>query len=216
MYALDNNDSLPSGWNSGKMWMTDLLSYYQNTDELRLCPAAKKFLSEIQGNTPGEFTAWGVYGENGYTIPYWGEKGQYGSYSVNGWAHNPLEVGAPGTYNVPKGSTYYDYYWRKFSNAKSPSAVPLMGGGMWEGANTLDTDAPPPSRGVAAPNNAVASGGVSTYCLDRHNGGPNWLFMDNQVRKVGMKELWRLKWNAKWDNSKTRTWPDWMLKYQDY
>jgi prepilin-type N-terminal cleavage/methylation domain-containing protein/prepilin-type processing-associated H-X9-DG protein len=216
MYAQDNKDSMPIGWNSSKMWMTALLSYYQNTDDLRLCPTATKFLSEVPGSTPGEFTAWGVYGENGYPIPYWGEKGMFGSYSVNGWAHNPLEVGAAGTYNVLKGSTYYDYYWRKFSSAKVPSRVPLMGDGMWEGANALDTDSPPPSQGVAASNNAMASAGISSYCLDRHNGGLNWLFVDGQGRKVGMKELWYLKWNTKWDNGRPHTWPDWMKQYPDY
>ena len=163
MYAMDYEDHLPPGWNGKRMWTTYLMSYYQNTDELRLCPTAKKYLSQIPGGTPGEFTAWGIFGDNGYPTPIWGERGQYGSYSVNGWALDPLETGLPGTYNVPKGSTYYDYYWRKFINAKSPSQVPLMGDGMWEGANPLDTDSPGPSQGVAAPDNAIASAGVSSY-----------------------------------------------------
>lgn len=222
LYASDYNSTLPAGWNSKKMWMTELLSYYQNTDELRLCPAATKFLSQSAAGggwsaSTGEFSAWGIYGENGYPTPYYGQQGQYGSYSVNTWALDPLEQGLPGTYNVPKGSAWYEHYWRKFTNARVPSQVPLMGAGMWEGASVLETDAAPPSRGVQAPTpNAVNSGGLSTFCLDRHNGGPNWLFMDNQVRKVGMKELWRLKWHPKWDNSTSRSvWPDWMIDYPD-
>ncbi|MEJ5259254.1 MAG: type II secretion system protein [Anaerohalosphaeraceae bacterium] len=214
LYAQDNDSSLPIGWNGGKMWMTDLLSYYQNTDDLRLCPRATRFLDTVPGQVPGELTAWGRYGYNGIPIPYWGEHGQYGSYSVNGWAHNPLDVGVPGTYNI--APAWRDYYWRKVSRIRVPSAVPLMGGGMWEGANALDTDSPPPSRGVEAGKNAYNSGGVSTYCLDRHNGGPNWLFVDGQSRKVGLKELWRLKWNTRWNSSQSRQWPDWMKRYPDY
>jgi prepilin-type N-terminal cleavage/methylation domain-containing protein/prepilin-type processing-associated H-X9-DG protein len=213
IYAGDYKSSLPIGWNGGTMWMTDLLTYYQDVGDLRLCPSATKFISE--GNPAGEFSAWGVHGEGGVTIPRWSEKGMYGSYSVNGWAHNPLDTGVTGTYNIPKSSPWYDYYWRKISAVRSLSAVPLMGDGMWEGANALDTDLAPPSRGVQAPDNAMASAGVSSYCLDRHNGGPNWLFMDGRGRKVGMKELWRIKWHTKWDNSKTRTWPDWMQNYPD-
>jgi len=214
LYAQDYDSSLPVGWNGGKMWMTDLLAYYQNVDELRVCPRAKRFLDTVPGQVPDEFTAWGRYGYNGIAVPYWGEYGQYGSYSVNGWAHNPLDVGVPGTYNI--APAWRDYYWRKISQVRVPSAVPLMGGGMWEGANALDTDAPPPARGAEAGKNAYNSGGLSSYCLDRHRGGPNWLFVDGQVRKVGMKELWRLKWHPKWDNSRTHSWPEWMQGYPDY
>jgi len=213
LYAQDYNSSLPVGWNGWSMWMTDLLSYYQDVEDLRLCPRAVKFLDQIADHTPNEFTAWGRYGYNGISVPYWGKPGQYGSYSVNGWAHNPLDVGVAGTYNTP--ATWRDHYWRKVSQSHSPSSVPLMGGGMWEGANALDTDSPPPSRGTRAGQNAMNSSGLSSYCLDRHNGGPNWLFLDGRSRKVGMKELWRLKWHTKW-NTQPRQWPDWMSQYPDY
>lgn len=214
LYAQDYDSSLPVGWNGGTMWMTDLLDYYQNVDDLRLCPRATKFLDQIPDHTPGEFTAYGRYGYNGIPVPYWGKEGQYGSYSVNGWAHNPFDAGVSGTYNIP--AAWRDHYWRKINRTRVPSVVPLMGGGMWEGANALDTDSPPPSRGVTAGNNAMNSAGLSSYCLDRHNGGPNWLFLDGQGRKVGMKELWRLKWHTKWNNAQTRQWPDWMNQYPDY
>ncbi len=84
LYAQDYDSSLPVGWNGGSMWMTDLLAYYQDVDDLRLCPRATKFLDQIPGQTAGEFTAWGRYGYNGVPVPYWGKQGQYGSYSVNG------------------------------------------------------------------------------------------------------------------------------------
>jgi hypothetical protein len=48
--------------------------------------------------------------------------------------------------------------------------------------------------------------------------------MDWSVRKVGLKELWTLKWHRKFDVNGPWTkdhvsppvWPDWMKKFKDY
>ncbi|HNY79808.1 MAG: type II secretion system protein [Sedimentisphaerales bacterium] len=62
-------------------------------------------------------------------------------------------------------------------------------------------------------------------CIDRHNGGINMLFMDWSVRKVGLKELWTLKWYPTYDTAgpwtkaggmQAEDWPQWMQKYKDY
>jgi len=62
-------------------------------------------------------------------------------------------------------------------------------------------------------------------CMDRHSGGINMLFMDWSVRKVGVKELWALKWCDHFDttNKWTRAggvrpedWPEWMRAFKDY
>jgi prepilin-type processing-associated H-X9-DG protein len=37
------------------------------------------------------------------------------------------------------------------------------------------------------------------YCINRHNGFVNSLFCDWSVRKVGLKELWTLKWHRNFD-----------------
>jgi len=69
------------------------------------------------------------------------------------------------------------------------------------------------------------SGYSGTICIDRHNGGINMLFADMSGRKVGLKELWKLKWNAKYDTNNSYTlaggvqqtdWPKWMWKLSDY
>lgn len=186
------------------------MNYYQGANDICLCPRATKFLHEIPGNVPGEFTAWGIYGHPDYPYSYpWGEDGQYGSYSVNAWSHNPLDVGVLGTYDTPAASR--PYYYRKLAlTAKSPSTVPLIGAGMWDGTHVMETDDPPTERGVHG-------SAMSEFCLDRHDGGPNWLFMDGNARKVGIKELWRLNWHTQWDYSKVkRNWEPWMEKYPEY
>jgi prepilin-type processing-associated H-X9-DG protein len=38
------------------------------------------------------------------------------------------------------------------------------------------------------------------FSIDRHSDGTiNVLFMDWTVRKVGIKENWKLKWHKRWD-----------------
>jgi prepilin-type processing-associated H-X9-DG protein len=78
------------------------------------------------------------------------------------------------------------------------------------------------------PKKAVFSHGPidwADWCLDRHNGGINMLFMDGSVRKVGLKELWTLKWSRDFDTAgpwtktggvKPEAWPAWMQGFKDY
>jgi len=63
------------------------------------------------------------------------------------------------------------------------------------------------------------------FCINRHGGGVNSLFLDWSVRKVGLKELWTLKWHSEFytANDWTRAggvqpedWPQWMRNFKDY
>lgn len=67
-----------------------------------------------------------------------------------------------------------------------------------------------------------ASGGV---CINRHNGAINGLFLDYSVRRIGLKELWTLKWSEDFDTAgpwtkaggvKPEDWPEWMRNFKDY
>jgi prepilin-type processing-associated H-X9-DG protein len=67
--------------------------------------------------------------------------------------------------------------------------------------------------------------GWGTFCINRHNGHVNGLFLDSSVRKIGLKELWTLKWHLQFDtaNEWTRAggvqpqdWPPWMRRFKDY
>ena len=65
---------------------------------------------------------------------------------------------------------------------------------------------------------------MDLFCIDRH-GGVNVLFMDWSVRKVGLKELWTLKWHRRYITEGPWTkaggavasdWPAWMRPFKDY
>ena len=67
--------------------------------------------------------------------------------------------------------------------------------------------------------------GMGYFALNRHNEHTNGLFLDWSVRRIGIKELWTLKWHMQFDtaNAWTRAggalpedWPEWMRSFKDY
>jgi len=39
---------------------------------------------------------------------------------------------------------------------------------------------------------------MRSYCINRHNGFVNGVFMDVSARPIGLKELWELHWHKRW------------------
>jgi prepilin-type processing-associated H-X9-DG protein len=63
------------------------------------------------------------------------------------------------------------------------------------------------------------------FCVDRHGGTSNHLFLDWSVRAVGLKGLWTLKWHKTFDTAGPWTraggvassdWPEWMQGFKEY
>ena len=70
-----------------------------------------------------------------------------------------------------------------------------------------------------------AASRANGFCINRHNGHVNGLFLDWSARRIGLKELWTLKWHRKyntagpWTNAggvQPEDWPEWMRKFKDY
>ena len=66
---------------------------------------------------------------------------------------------------------------------------------------------------------------IQQFCINRHNGYINGLFLDFSARKIGLKELWTLKWNDEYDTANVWTkaggvqpedWPYWMRNFKDF
>jgi hypothetical protein len=66
---------------------------------------------------------------------------------------------------------------------------------------------------------------MSHICLNRHNECVNALFLDWSARRIGLKELWTLKWGPRFDTRgpwtqaggvQTEDWPKWMRTFKDY
>ena len=55
------------------------------------------------------------------------------------------------------------------------------------------------------------SDNMKRFCLNRHSGAVNCLFMSLSVDKVGLKSLWRLRWHRMYDvTAEPPVWPSWM------
>ncbi len=56
---------------------------------------------------------------------------------------------------------------------------------------------------------------MGRFCFNRHPPGKiNGVFMDFSARKIGLKELWRLKWHRSYDvDYPAPPWPEWMQDF---
>jgi prepilin-type processing-associated H-X9-DG protein len=61
--------------------------------------------------------------------------------------------------------------------------------------------------------------------MNRHSGFLNGLFLDWSVKRVGLKELWTMKWHRQFDTNgfwtkaggaQSSDWPEWMRSFKDY
>ena len=199
MYFGDN-DGLFSSYFDGKtgFWMSVLRPYYADVGDMRCCPMAVKPRAPegcffCSGST---FLAWGRFIE-----AEWAIEGDYGSYGLNGWIYPTGFVG------VEKD------YWKGCINVPNARNVPLLLDCLWVDGWPRPTDNPP----IAGDGLTYSPNMMARFCINRHNGFVNGLFMDTSVRKIGLKQLWKLKWHRGYDvNADPPVWPAWMRNFKDY
>jgi prepilin-type N-terminal cleavage/methylation domain-containing protein/prepilin-type processing-associated H-X9-DG protein len=83
----------------------------------------------------------------------------------------------------------------------------------------------PPPQQEGRPDPSPLNNHTWTVCINRHDGGINMALLDASVRKVGLKELWSLRWEPctntanRWTKAggvRPQDWPKWMRKFKDY
>ena len=212
MYAEDYNGRFMGGPRVANRWVSALGEYYKWDDEFTCCPnATKPWVDENGVNTQTEGTdvgvtmAWGYMGMSG-SRSHWPKK-MKGSYGINGWVDDP----PPGSEPHPElGGP--EYFWRG-PNVAGAAYVPLFLGAQRYNGWALHTDRPPSYSGEPWNDDAQ----MGRYCLNRHDGFVGGILLDYSARKIGLKELWKLKWHRSFDiNYPPPIWPPWMRRFKDY
>jgi prepilin-type N-terminal cleavage/methylation domain-containing protein len=202
------------------MWVVLLFPYYRDL-ELCMCPAT--FRTWKDGIFTGPLTGWDFHWLQeeaaGEFYDYYGPPAlpdyAYGSYGKNsqcssdmGWAGRTAED----QINFP---TVY---------VREAHRIPYFGdcqflGVLWQSP----TDEIPEYPDFWF---MTFEGETQRWCIARHGLSINLLFLDMAVRKVGLKQIWQLKWHAQWDRDAEQTpppdpedptqWPDWVRRAKNY
>jgi prepilin-type N-terminal cleavage/methylation domain-containing protein len=220
MYMNEHNEQFPCEDRTGapprasERWWSCARPYYGNLDDLFMCPIATRYV--LNKNDP----KW----EENMAVG-WGVGSKFTAWRID-----------PGPWNLErKMALYGGYGWNDFvpttycarssalgmQPAPARSQMPFLldcvaanGYGSW-------LDAPPAYDGDLSP----PWGEMKAFCIDRHDQAIHSLFMDWSVRKVGLKELWALKWCGRYNTRGPWTraggvqpedWPPWMRTFKDY
>jgi prepilin-type N-terminal cleavage/methylation domain-containing protein/prepilin-type processing-associated H-X9-DG protein len=227
MYAEENDGRMPNWWRRG-LYCSLLPAvipddFFTNEDEelafsggairgyrkLLLCPATRWQTFE----TAPSATA----GKNGTTRLAWsyGQECSLGNVPGSSYAQNFWAPALRGDY----GETVPDLWTSCL--VKRAADVPVYSDCRAGEALPYASDAPPAGEDLPL----GSAWGLPRYAMDRHGDGINTLFMDWSVRKVGVKELWTLKWTKEFERSgcwtkaggvRPEDWPQWMRGFKDY
>jgi prepilin-type processing-associated H-X9-DG protein/prepilin-type N-terminal cleavage/methylation domain-containing protein len=184
--------------------------------DIRFCPMASTLVMAPDEQSPdtiitglgGTFRAWGtIFLKSGNT--------SCGSYGQNGALLDP-RTGRTTIWGPARRGTAY---------VRGPSRLPVMLDSTWNLSpgprGRPEDDVPPESDAIPMADYER----LWRSCINRHNGGVNCLFLDGSVRKVGLKELWTLKWYSNYNTTGPWTsaggvqptdWPKWMRTFKDY
>jgi len=210
MYTEDNEGKFntggsTAGGDAANDWPVVLWDYYMERGSLTLCPSATK--EHFEG-VRFAFGAWS-WDKGPWTGLKQKQAADYGSYGQNEWI----------CYREPSAGTA-SRYWRTRLE-KNADKIPLFFDCAWLDLYPSDTDSPAQIEEI--PSTASE---MQLVCINRHSGYVNSLFMDcSTVRKIGLKELWTLKWHRQFNTVNVWTksgqvqpgdWPEWMRGFKDY
>jgi len=189
----DNDGFFMQGFSGGtsERWYNALRPYYSNNKDFLLCPQAARPLADYGGDPSGG------------TFNTWATDNNYGSYGLSSC--------------IPDSPSQTSGYWRR-SDVAGADNVPLLLDAQWFTGYPWWTNTPPLYPGARWRSGAF-EGTMGLFCIPRHYGAINGLFLDFSVRKIGLKELWLLKWCRTYDLKYEPDWTigtGWMIPLKDY
>jgi prepilin-type N-terminal cleavage/methylation domain-containing protein len=236
MYTNDNNGLCPKqkfyGLATPEPWMYLLRRYGGGPGGISCCPEATKPAKPAAQGTgiPERFTpSAGINGASDVTGGRnlaWGRlifsiegkqtDAYYGSYGINNWLSGQQEEGMI-IIGCGQGMESYKKSFFKSVNAKGAGNIPVFLDGWWWCSWVKETDKTPELEDQKKAFPCGCHDSIQRFCINRHNGFVNGVFLDGAVRKIGLKELWRLKWHEDFNtNNPPPVWPEWMRRFKDF
>ena len=226
LYTDDYDGYFNEGWGVGEttLWPNALRPYYKDNWDMLLCPTATREMANEAD--------WGTFKAawRDISLPRGGSYRYLFSYSINSWTNYM---------HGDRGDRWEEWFWKRVNNTTtvapgtrtslgrpvSLNTIPVFGDATWHDAWPRDTDTPSPSMDAFGIGNKGVSGEMNHFAINRHDGHVGMLLMDWSTRRVGLKELWTLKWhrsfitNGPWTRAggaRPEDWPVWLRNFKDY
>jgi prepilin-type N-terminal cleavage/methylation domain-containing protein len=202
------------------MWVVLLFPYYRTLD-MCMCPAT--FRTWEDGIYTGSLTGWDFHWlvdeAAGEYFDYYGPPTlpdyAFGSYGKNAYCSSEVD---PEMWCEVSEKAFPTVYVREAHR------IPYFGDCMFLGSACISpTDTVPEYEDRWF---MTFEGELERFVIARHGLSINMLFLDMAVRKVGLKQLWQLKWHAQWDQEaeenpppdpyEREDWPDWLWRSKMY
>jgi prepilin-type N-terminal cleavage/methylation domain-containing protein len=179
-----------------------------------MCPSGLKPVQTASGQMIATFNiynAWGIF-----TGDRLGPNGVAGSYGINGYCLIPQGSSPAQNY---EGGVPTKYGWKMAGEpgcSNAPWWIESLRFDLWP----LETSPPANNEFEAWSGN-----NMGRCCINRHQGSLTVAFMDWSARKVGLKELWTLKWHKNFNTRGPWTkaggvrgedWPQWIRPFKEY
>jgi prepilin-type N-terminal cleavage/methylation domain-containing protein len=235
MYAVENKESFGESWiypeqperpgYQGLFWPNEIGPYCQKAKKVFICPAAAKgnpaaiARARHYGTIPASLGGGVGKTKEAWVWPWkwsWSNTmnaGDIASFGRNGWTANP-----PKGLAAVNGTCDTKNNWRG-PNVSGANRIPLLFDAAWNEIWVFDTQ--PPQQ-----YEDIFGWGMDLFCINRHGKGQiDGVFVDGSARKVGLKELWTLKWHRNFNTSGMYTraggmldneWPEWMRGFKEY
>ncbi len=192
------------------LWCAPMEPFYRHAEDLLFCPMATRHRTRPNVSPDwggGRHSAWDLRAVPQFCVA--------GSYGLNGWI---------GTVPGRLASAAENRLFWQMCPDRRPHEVPVLLDAMF-GAGTPDSRNPPPDPEDVHPPRTPGGCMMGHFSVNRHDGCVNGLFMDWSVRRVGVKELWTLRWQPAFETAGPWTeagrvqpgdWPHWMSGFRDY